>query len=141
MKNIILILVLFTTLITGCDRDTLNGLNLKINAEVKSDYEEEKSSTQENNQTQVEAKKETATPESEAETEPSKKVIEVRETDNPDAPLAFKDIQECSEADIIAKTNEKFYGNNAQLKSVDSKNEEQVKQWKKIYQEVEKSCN
>ena len=127
------------SLITGCDRNTLSGLNLKINAEVKSDYEEKQTSAQKHNSTQVEAKKEIKTPE--LKTEATKKIVEVRETNNPDAPLAFNEIRQCSEADIIAKTNEKFYAKNAQLKSVDSKNKEQVKQWKKIYQQVEKSCN
>ena len=123
-----------TTLIAGCDRYALSGLNLKINAEVKSDYEEKTTKITENYSPQVEEKKE-------RETSRQTKIIKVRETDGLDAPLAFKSIEECSEADIRGKTNKKIYAKNAQLKSIDSKNEEQIKQWEKIYQEIEESCN
>lgn len=142
MKNSVVLLLLFTTFITGCDRDTLSGLNLKINAEVKSDYEEETTATEGSSETQVETKSVTqAETKSETEKSATTKIINVRETDDPDAPLAFKEIQECSKAYITAKTNEKFYAKNSQLKSLDSKNEEQLKEWKQIYQEIEKGCN
>ncbi len=144
MKNIALILLVFSTLITSCDRDTLKGLNLKINAEVKSDYDEtanpekEKISIEEQNT--IETKK---SPEVEANNIESKPttVKKVRQVADPDAPIAFKEIKDCSEAAIRAKTNEKFYGDNSQLKSIDSKNKKQVKEWEKIYQEMEKACN
>ena len=142
MKNISLILLLLGTLTTGCDRDTLKGLNLKINAEVKSDYDGQAEVNQEtqptNNPTVVENNQpESTTAETQAETKLVRKTV----TDDPDAPLDFKAIQDCSKAGIKAKTNEIYYAENSQVKSIDSKNEKQVKQWKKIYAQVSQSCN
>ena len=37
----ILLLVLLSISLSGCDRDALQGLNLKINTEIKSDYDHE----------------------------------------------------------------------------------------------------
>ena len=90
-----------TTLIAGCDRYALSGLNLKINAEVKSDYEEKTTKITENYSPQVEEKKE-------RETSRQSKIIKVRETDDLDVPLAFKSIEECSEADIRSKIIKNF---------------------------------
>lgn len=150
MKIIVLMLLIISTLIVGCDRETLDGLNLKINTEVNSDYDKEKNTSAETNKTEVVEKEETASEEkaSESEQESTQEVVENKEekevkiTENdPDQPMAFKEISECSKAGITAKTNEIFYADNPQVKSVDSKNDKQLKAWKKIYNEVEKNCN
>jgi FtsZ-interacting cell division protein ZipA len=156
MKIIVSMLLIISTLIVGCDRETLDGLNLKINTEVNSDYDKEKSTSAETNKTKVSTevveKEETPSEEkaSESEQESTQEVVENKEekevnkiTENdPDQPMSFKEISECSKAGITAKTNEIFYADNPQVKSIDSKNEKQLQAWKKIfYTEVEKNCN
>ena len=140
MKNIAIIVLVLSSFITGCDRDTLQGLNLKINAEVKSDYENQTTPESNNNsstepQANQEARSTSSAPET-AQPQPTK----VSKEPDPDTPMAFKEVTDCSESGIRAKTNEIFYANNSQVKSIDSKNEKQVKEWKKIYQKVEASC-
>lgn len=150
MKIIVSMLLIITTLIVGCDRETLDGLNLKINTEVNSDYDQEKSTSSETNKTKVSTEVvEKEEKPSESEQESTQEVVENKEekevnkiTENdPDQPMAFKEISKCSKAGITAKTNEIFYADNSQVKSIDSKNEKQLKAWKKIYTEVEKNCN
>lgn len=153
MKIIVLMLLAMSTLMIGCDRQTLDGLNLKINGEINSNYDKEKTTSAEKVSTEVAEKEEKSseekTLESKSEEESTQEVVEnnqqkevnqVREND-PDQPMAFKEIGECSKAGITAKTNEIFYADNTQVKSIDSKNEKQLKAWKKIYNEVEKNCN
>ncbi|BAQ60588.1 hypothetical protein GM3708_994 [Geminocystis sp. NIES-3708] len=146
-------LLIISTLIVGCDRQTLDGLNLKINAEVNSEYDKDKNLSEEENQTQVTEKEEISSEEKTSTSESDKELTteivnnkqekeEEKITENdPDQPMAFKEINECSKAGITSKTNEIFYADNPQVKSIDSKNEKQVKAWKKIYNEVEKNCN
>jgi hypothetical protein len=155
MKIIVSMLLIISTLTVGCDRQTLEGLNLKINAEVNSDYDKEKSASAENDSTELRTGNKTETSsvgkrlESKSEKESTPEVAEKKQekeinkvTENdPDEPMAFKEIRECSKAGITAKTNEIFYADNNQVKSIDSKNEKQLKVWKKIYSEVEENCN
>lgn len=142
MKNIALILLILSSVIAGCDRDTLKGLNLKINAEVKSDYDNEVTTKGGNNvstETKIETKK--LPIEQASQSESKVKATPTKGTNDPDTPMAFNEISDCSEAGIRAKTNEIFYSDNPQVKSIDSKNKEQVKKWKTIYKEVENTCN
>ena len=44
------------------------------------------------------------------------------------------------QSDKCYKKNQAFYAKNSQVKSIDSKNKEQVKAWKKIYKEFEAKC-
>lgn len=150
MKIIVLMSLIISTLIVGCDKQTLDGLNLKINAEVNSKYDQDKNSSAEENQAQVEkTSSETKASTSESNQESNTKIVdnsqakeEEKITQNEaDQPMAFKEISECSKSGITSKTNELFYADNPQVKSIDSKNEKQIKAWKKIYNEVEKSCN
>jgi hypothetical protein len=153
MKIFVLMLLAISTLTVGCDRQTLDGLNLKINGEINSNYDKEKTTSEEKVSTEVAEKEEKSseekTLESKTEQESNQEVVgnnqqkevnQITEND-PDQPMAFKEIGECSKAGITAKTNEIFYADNTQVKSIDSKNEKQVKAWKKIYNEVEKNCN
>ena len=156
MKTIVLALLAISTLITSCDRDTLNGLKVKIDAEVKSEYDEGSNSsetvtekntsvetqtttkveTEESNSNQVTAKED----KTETESVVSNSTKKVSKESDPDAPMAFNKITDCSDAGIRAKTNEAFYAKNSQVKSIDSKNKEQVKAWKKIYKKFEAKC-
>lgn len=158
MKIFVLLMLSLSTLLVGCDRDTLNGLNLKINADIKSSYDKEveeikkdqssektdnKASEMVENFTKTVQKTIETTKEDKSTPEVAKnKSTTISNTENdPDAPMAFKEITQCSKAGITAKTNEIFYADNSHLKSIDSKNEQQLKAWKKIYSEVEKECN
>lgn len=179
-KTIVSLLVA-SVFLAGCDRQALEGLNLKINAEIKSGYEKGKETaspqTQQDSQTvspgnhntnrevtgqtpqqqpdntvtsqlkgnnKASDKTENTPPSSpspsqEATTESTEVQVKVKESD-PDAPMPFKEIPECSPAGITAKTNEIFYARNPQIKSIDPKNPEQMKQWKEIYAQEAKKC-
>ncbi|BAQ64764.1 hypothetical protein [Geminocystis sp. NIES-3709] len=160
MKIIFLVLFAMSGLLVGCDREALQGLNLKINTEVKSDYDKEdteieeveevkdnigESSTETDNNISSEVDPNPL--ESKTENNPSQSISENNtEVTNgiekdPDEPMPFKEISNCSKSGITAKTNEIFYADNSHLKSIDSKDEKQMKIWKKIYSEVEKECN
>lgn len=166
MNKIFAVLLLMSSvMMVGCDRATLDGLNLKINTEIKSDYNEQKN---QNKEDQERGNKENETSETESSQPPSEnnatatidknqesasesQTKETAETqtaqqnntaeNDPDAPMPFKEIPECSKAGITAKTNEIFYADNPQVKSIDSKNQKQVKEWKRIYAQVEQECN
>lgn len=162
MKIFFLIVLSLSTLLGGCDRATLDGLNLKINADLKSDYDKKSEEVNKNQSSDNAGENSEKTPAQMAEnfTKAVKKTIETKieekPTDDkvtedkpvaennikndPDEPMPFKEIAECSKAGITAKTNEIFYANNSQVKSIDSKNEKQVKAWKKIYSQVEAEC-
>ncbi|MBL1210283.1 hypothetical protein [Geminocystis sp. GBBB08] len=155
MKIIIWMLLIISTFMVGCDanstqsvRQTLEGLNLKINAEIKSDYDKEKKASEEIKKAEEESTS-TSTEKAEVKSDNESQVVdqkasekvEDRTENDEDKPMAFKEITECSKAGITAKTNEIFYAENSQVKSIDSKNEKQLKAWKKIYGEVEKDCN
>ena len=145
MKIITLVLLAISALITSCDRDTLSGLKVKVDAEVETGYDNDKDSTK----TVVETKQSVTTEvsdnrtiEIENKTEPvaTKSTSKITKEPDPDQPMAFNQITNCSTAGIRAKTNEIFYSENSQVKSIDSKNKEQVKAWKKIYQKIEAQC-
>ncbi|MGI0482090.1 hypothetical protein ACN4EE_15055 [Geminocystis sp. CENA526] len=158
MKIFVLVMLSLSTLLVGCDRDALDGLNLKINADIKSSYDKEAEEIKKDQSSEktdktpsemvenltktvqktIETKKEEI---SNSEVANKKSVGSSNTENDPDAPIPFKEITECSKAGITAKTNEIFYADNSHLKSIDSKNEQQLKQWKKIYSEVEKNCN
>lgn len=166
MKILFLFLLIVSTFLGGCDRNALDGLNLKINTEVKSDYDDDKNN-QDNNDSQNETsdnnahnnasesssavndnknnnatettKKATMESANEPTTEKNANNVNGLEPDA-DQPMPFKEITQCSKAGITAKTNEIFYAENANVKSIDSKNEQQMKAWKKIYAQVEKEC-
>lgn len=156
MKIFFLMVLSLTTLLVGCDRATLDGLNLKVNADIKSGYDKksETTSNDKSSETASETTDKTASEMTENPTKTVQKTMETKEeaqsTENvaennvksdADEPMPFKEITECSKAGITAQTNEIFYANNSNVKSIDSKNEKQVKAWKKIYSEVEKDCN
>ncbi len=153
MKIIASMLLIISTFIVGCDREALDGLNLKINAEVNSNYDKDKNSSPEKTNTEAsttkqenqsidksEVKSNNESSSAISDNQSSQKIDNVIENDV-DKPMEFKEIKECSKAGITAKTNEIFYADNSQLKSIDSKNEKQLKQWKTIYTQVEKECN
>ncbi|NCO78318.1 MAG: hypothetical protein GW795_04060 [Cyanobacteria bacterium] len=157
MKIIVSMLLIISTFVVGCDREALDGLNLKINAEVNSNYDKDKdkdknsspektnteaSITKQENQSidKSEVKSNNESSSAISDNQSSQKVDNVIENDV-DKPMEFKEIKECSKAGITAKTNEIFYADNSQLKSIDSKNEKQLRQWKNIYAQVEKECN
>lgn len=162
MKIFFLIALSLSTLLVGCDRATLDGLNLKVNADIKSGYDKESEEANNNKSSESSIETTDKTPAQMAEnfTKAVQKTIETKIEDksaekvvenkpvaqnniesDADEPMAFKEIAECSKAGITAKTNEIFYADNSQVKSIDSKNEKQVKAWKKIYSQVEKQCN
>lgn len=165
MNKIFAVLLLISSLMmVGCDRATLDGLNLKINTEVQSDYDDETNEDENNNQNENEnneaqssespsennATNATAEVEENQESASDTQTTETSETqsaqqnetaeNDPDAPMPFKEIPECSKSGITAKTNEIFYADNPQVKSIDSKNQKQVKEWERIYAQVEKEC-
>lgn len=150
MRIALLLVILVSSLMTGCDRNTLQGLNLKFNGEIKSDYEENSDSNQNqtkyNTEIKPEQSQEPANNQSEPEIVPdtlkNKPIQQVNNTkdSDPDAPMAFKPISDCTKSGITAKTNEIFYSNNSQVKSIDSKDEKQLKAWQEIYNKVEASC-
>lgn len=159
MKIFFLLVVFVSSLTTSCDRNTLQGLNVKLNAEIKSDYENKENSAQTEYNTEVKPSNPQAPVNNNSNTESlpdSLKNQAVQQVNNikeniteniktqtepdPDEPIAFKPIAECSKSGITAKTNEVFYGNNPQVKSIDSKDEKQIKAWKEIYAKIEASC-
>lgn len=156
MKNIVVLLLIASSLLVGCDRDTLNGLNVKVQGELNTDYkdqeDEEVKSENQNNSSSSNSKVTENNPSSQPESKnvedktpeafENKPVKEVKNESNvdPDAPLAFLPQKDCSEAGIRKKTNKAFYSKNEQVKSIDSKNKEQVKEWKSIYNQMKEKC-
>lgn len=162
MKKFFLLTFSLSIFLVGCDRATLDGLNLKVNADIKSGYDKESEEANNNKSSEGSIEMTDKTPAEMAEnfTKAVQKTIETKIEDkstekvaenkpvaenniksDPDEPMAFKEIAECSKAGITAKTNEIFYADNSQVKSIDSKNEKQVKAWKKIYSQVEGECS
>jgi hypothetical protein len=162
MKIFFLMVLSLSTFLIGCDRATLDGLNLKINADIKSDYDKKSETTNNDQSSETPSETTNNTPSEIAENltkavqetinttkqeqslqkvGENQPVEENKSKSDVDEPMPFKEITECSKAGITAKTNEIFYADNSNVKSIDSKNEKQVKAWKKIYSEVEKDCN
>jgi hypothetical protein len=150
MKIILIAIVIVSSILGGCDRQTLDGLNLKFKGELNSDYKNSQTETKNSSESQSNTEEKTSSKEEVANNETkntsevvsNKEVKEVQETSNsnPDAPLPFKQVKECSDAGIIAETNKIFYAQNPNVKSINSKNEEQVKAWKLIKNEVKEKC-
>lgn len=152
MKITLIVFAFLATFLTGCDKEMLKGLNIKFQGEVNTDYENE-----ENNPNLSPNQSNSNVPENTPSSEEKNQNIEpeknenfrnkpVREVNNqsnfdPDAPLPFYNLKDCSDAGITAKTNEIFYANNSNLKSIDSKNPQQVKEWKSIYNKINSKCN
>lgn len=157
MKIFFLMVLSLTTLLVGCDRATLDGLNLKVNADIKSGYDKESETTnnKKSSDTSLEITDKTPSEMAESFTKAVQKTIETKTEkvaenkpvaennikSDADEPMPFKEIAQCSKSGITAQTNEIFYADNSNVKSIDSKNEKQVKAWKKIYNQVEKDCN
>lgn len=132
MKKTILILSILSFALVGCDRTTLDGLKLRINADIKSDYEQEEE-----------------TPENPANPSNNNSQINNNSTPNnttsnvvndPDRGIPFNPIADCSPSDITRRTNEEFYSSRGQVKSIDSKNQEEVNAWKAIHNKIEAQC-
>ena len=152
MKITLIGIAFLATFLTACDKELLNGLNIKFQGEVNSNY---KDSERNNSDLSASQSNSTAT-ENKSSSEENSNIIEsekpetfrnkpVREVNNqsnsdPDAPLPFYSLKDCSDAGITAKTNEVFYAKNPNLKSISSKNQQQVKEWKSIYQEIQNQC-
>ncbi len=163
MKKLVILLIITSTLLGGCNKELLDGLNLKFKGEFNSDYKEKteqenqnfsQSDRQTNNHTSDKIDDEVIPENSSEKVEENqpelfrkKPVTEVNNSSNqdstndPDAPMAFKQLKECTEAGITAKTNEEFYSQNPNLKSIDSKNPQQLKAWKSLYQEIQQECD
>ena len=143
MKALIITLTIFSTFLSACDRQTLEGLRLRFQADIKSDYDEEKETTtypEKSNQTasQSEEKPEKWSDQPAPEVQSSGEVQPA--SADPDRPLPFRPLKPCSESGIVAQTNEIFYQRHPQLKSINSKNKQQMKEWKSIQTEVEQKC-
>lgn len=146
MKIMIIAMVVISTFLGGCNRETLDGLNIKVKGELNSDYNDNKKENE--NSSKSTNTENTASPENELEEKnqetpniiKNQQVIEVKNNSNPDAPLPFYPIKDCSESGIVAETNKIFYAQNQNVKSIDSKNKEQMNKWKTIKNKVKNKC-
>ncbi|AFZ47962.1 hypothetical protein Cyast_2009 [Cyanobacterium stanieri PCC 7202] len=136
MKKTILILSILSFALVGCDRDTLDGLNLRINADIRSDYDREEQTTDNpsnpSNNTSENSNNSTSN------TNPNNTTSTV--INDSDSAMPFNPIANCSPSDITRRTNEEFYGSRGQVKSIDSKNQEEVNAWKEIHNRIEAEC-
>jgi hypothetical protein len=142
MKIIIIAMVVISSFLVGCNRETLDGLNIKVKGELNSDYEDSKTGNQ-NSSKSTSPENENQLEEKNNETPniiKNQPVIEVNNNSNPDAPLPFYPIKDCSESGIVAETNKIFYAQNKNTKSIDSKNAEEIKKWKSIKNQVKNKC-
>lgn len=140
VKRAVLLLSLSSLILVGCDKEALDGLNIKINADIKSDYEKEK--VTENNQSpEVKATSETKSPAENVKVENNQNTVTNNQTTmvDGDQPMPFKAIAQCTPAGITVATNEQFYANSG-VKSVNSKNTEELKKWQELYDKIEAQC-
>ncbi|MBF2055638.1 MAG: hypothetical protein IGQ45_00150 [Cyanobacterium sp. T60_A2020_053] len=139
-KAVLLLLSLSSFILISCDKEALDGLNIKINADIKSDYEKEKA-TENSQSSEVTATSETKSPVENAKTENNQNAITNNQTTmvDGDQPMPFKAIAECTPAGITVTTNEQFYANSG-VKSVNSKNSEELKKWQELYNKIEAEC-
>jgi hypothetical protein len=150
MKITLIWVAILSTFLTGCDREMLKGLNLKFQGELSSDYKQEDGENQESSQSNssgTEINPSQAESSNEVENKApevfrNQPVQEVKNESNydPDAPLPFNVLKDCSQAGMTAQTNKIFYAQNSNLKSINSKNEQQVKQWKSIFNQIKSKC-
>lgn len=138
MKKTILILSILSFALIGCDRDTLDGLNLKINADIRSDYEKEQQTTDNPSNPSNNTSENTNNPTSNTNSNPNTTTGTV--VNDPDSAMPFNPIANCSPSDITRRANEEFYSSRGQVKSIDSKNQEEVNAWKEIHNRIEAQC-
>ncbi|MBE9222248.1 hypothetical protein IQ215_06010 [Cyanobacterium stanieri LEGE 03274] len=134
MKKTILILFVLSFTLVGCDRATLDGLNLRINADIRSDYDKQEE-TSENSNNNSESNNNPNINTSSPNNHNTSNVV-----NDPDGGIPFNPIANCSPSDITRRTNEEFYSSRGQVKSIDSKNQEEVNAWKEIYGRIETEC-
>lgn len=149
MKALFIALTIFSTLLTGCDRQTLDGLRLGFQADFKSDYEDKgneptsqtqpSQSSQPSQSTQLSQSSQPASQQEEK--SQNQPVREVKSEPDPDQAPPFRPLEACSKGGIIAQANKIFYKKNPQVKSIDSKNKEQVNKWEQIHGQVEQKCS
>lgn len=149
MKITLIVVAFLSTFLAGCDKEMLNGLNIKFQGEVSSDYQEGQQNNSDSPSNSTETENKSFSEEKSDSIEPQKPEVfrnkPVREVNNqsnsdPDAPLPFYALKDCSDAGITAKTNEVFYAKNPNVKSINSKNQQQLKEWKSLYQEIKAQC-
>jgi hypothetical protein len=150
MKITLVAIAIVSSLLVGCDRQILKGLNIKFQGEIKSDYQDSESQNQdsspsnsaitENNPSNQEKSNNLENDTPEVFRNQPLREVKRESTSDPDAPLAFKPLKDCSDAGITAKTNELFYAANPNLKSINSQDREKVAEWKSIYNQVKGKC-
>jgi hypothetical protein len=143
MKNVLLVLSACATLLIGCDRQTLEGLRLNFQAQVNSNYDQSQASQADKSKQSTQA----APPQESHNLNPnpvapdSQPASEVKSGADPDTAAPFNPLDSCSQGGIVAQTNEQFYKAHPQLKSIDSKDKQLVKEWKTIHAQVKEKCS
>jgi hypothetical protein len=140
MKTLILVLTLFSTLLVSCDRQTLDGLRLNFQGEVKSDYQKKEDNNQQQSQTTPPQQQQqpNTSQQADKEVQPTQAV---NSQANPDGGIPFSPLEKCSQGGMVAQTNQLFYQRYPELKSIDSKDQQLMKEWKKTHTEVQQQCN
>ncbi|AUC59704.1 phospholipid trafficking lipoprotein MlaA [Cyanobacterium sp. HL-69] len=138
MKKTILILSTLSFFLVGCDRAALDGLNLKINADIRSDYDEQTQTIENSSDNNNSANSPSNTNTSTNSNPPTSN--NTNAVDNSDSPRSLSPIAQCSSSDITMRANQEFYSSRGQVKSIDSKNEEEMKAWKEIRANIEAEC-
>jgi hypothetical protein len=143
MKSLLLILSACATLLIGCDRQTLDGLRLNFQAQVKSNYDQSQPSQQNQSDTSKPSTQ-AAPPQESNEVNPVARDAQpssaVQSSADPDAAAPFNPLDSCSTGGMVAQTNEQFYKQHPELKSIDSKDKQLVKAWKTIHAQVKEKC-
>ncbi|MGY6530977.1 MAG: hypothetical protein ACXITR_13720 [Cyanobacterium sp.] len=137
MKKSTLILSVLSFALVGCDRNTLDGLNLRINADIRSDYDKQEQ-TSENPSNPINNSSENTN--NSSPTTPNNNPSSGSVVNDADGGIPFKPIANCSPSDITKRANEEFYSSRGQVKSIDSKNQEEVSAWKEIHGRIEAEC-
>lgn len=137
MKKTIVILSLLSLTLVGCDRDTLDGLNIRINADIQSDYEREQEATENPSNSSDNNVQNPQNNSNDINSNPNNGSGVVND---PDAPMPFSAIADCSPSSITQRTNEEFYSSRGQVKSIDSRNEQEMSAWKEIHGRIEAQC-
>lgn len=142
MKALFVVLTLTATFLASCDRQTLDGLRLQIRADVQSDYEgQEGEKAPDARPSSRQPLGTSAAPEA---PEVAERAVETPRKassgSDPDGALPFNPLEDCSQGGIAAQTNAIFYQRHSGVKSIDSKDQQLVKEWKAIQAEVEKKC-
>ncbi len=143
MKITILILSFLSFALVGCDRETLEGLNIKINADINSDYKNNNEELKTDSQSASSTNNDNSeTPSSDSTNDSSNsKIVTNNSVSDPDVPMPFRTIADCSPSGITMKTNETYYASRGQVKSINSKDVQELKEWKEMYGKFEAECN